>query len=75
MIIYMYRRFVSPSLNPACRFTPSCSVYGMEAFRVHGFWRGLSLTCSRVLRCQPFNNESGFDPVPYRKKQKKKAPK
>ncbi|MGL4387855.1 MAG: membrane protein insertion efficiency factor YidD, partial [Brevinema sp.] len=73
-LIYYYRKFLSKSLTPSCRFTPSCSVYAMEAFRVHGFWRGLSLTTLRLLKCHPFSHQSGFDPIPYRKKQKKKAP-
>lgn len=58
-----YRRFISPFLPPACRFYPTCSVYGAEAVAQHGVARGLLLTVTRVLRCHPFNR-GGYDPVP-----------
>jgi hypothetical protein len=47
----------------ACRFHPSCSVYGTEAFSRHGFFSASVLTAGRVLRCQPFS-AGGYDPVP-----------
>ncbi len=50
-------------LPPSCRFTPSCSHYGMEALRRHGLWAGLWLTAGRLLRCHPWGG-SGPDPVP-----------
>ncbi len=62
-----YRRFLSPLKPPVCRFTPSCSQYGREAFRIHGFWKGLALTLWRILRCNPFYRGSLVDPVPPRK--------
>lgn len=72
-LVYLYRKYCSKSLKMSCRFTPSCSVYAMEAFRLHGFWKGMYLTIKRLLQCHPLSNHQGFDPVPYRKK--KKAPK
>ena len=65
--IGFYKKFISPQLKPACRFQPSCSVYAMDAFRVHGFWKGLSLTIKRLSRCHPLGS-SGYDPVPPKKK-------
>ncbi len=62
-----YRRFLSPLKPPVCRFTPTCSQYGREAFRIHGFWKGLALTLWRILRCHPFYRGSLVDPVPPRK--------
>ena len=63
-LIRFYRRFISPlKSQPTCRFTPSCSAYGLEAFSEHGFFVGLFLTVRRVLRCHPFN-PGGYDPVP-----------
>jgi hypothetical protein len=47
----------------SCRFYPSCSTYAVEAFSAHGFWRGLSLTSRRLLRCRPFGPH-GVDLVP-----------
>lgn len=47
----------------ACRYYPSCSNYAVEAFSIHGFWRALSLTARRLLRCRPFGPH-GVDLVP-----------
>ncbi len=46
-----------------CRFWPSCSDYGIEAFRTYGALRGGGLTAKRILRCNPWH-EGGVDPVP-----------
>ncbi len=58
-----YKRFVSPLLPPACRFTPTCSEYAREAVTRHGVGRGLSLAARRLARCHPFH-AGGSDPVP-----------
>ena len=50
-----YKRFVSPLLPRACRFTPTCSEYAQIAIRDRGLWRGTALTFWRLLRCQPFS--------------------
>ena len=63
VLIHLYQRTVSPMLGQCCRFEPSCSHYGAEAFRLHGFWRGALLTIWRIMRCNPFCR-GGFDPVP-----------
>jgi len=65
--IRFYKRFLSPMLPPSCRFTPTCSVYAIEAIQVHGPARGLALASRRLLRCHPIawlGGSSGFDPVP-----------
>ncbi len=46
-----------------CIFTPSCSVYSMEAYRRYGFVKGSLMTAKRLARCNPMN-KGGFDPVP-----------
>lgn len=61
--VLFYRKFISPLLPPCCRFTPTCSAYGLEALRVHGALYGSWLTFKRILRCQPWGG-SGYDPVP-----------
>jgi putative membrane protein insertion efficiency factor len=58
-----YKRFLSPLLPPACRFTPTCSEYAREAVTRHGVGRGLSLAARRLARCHPFR-AGGPDPVP-----------
>lgn len=39
-IIKKYKKYVSPALPRACRFTPTCSEYAVEAFEVHGAFVG-----------------------------------
>jgi putative membrane protein insertion efficiency factor len=62
--IRLYRRILSPLLPPACRYWPSCSEYAEEAFRAHGFARGLGLSLARLARCHPWGGH-GVDPVPH----------
>jgi putative membrane protein insertion efficiency factor len=57
-----YKRWISPLLPSACRFTPTCSEYMMEAVARHGTIRGLWLGLKRIGRCQPFC-QGGYDPV------------
>lgn len=65
--IRFYRLFLSPLFPPACRFTPTCSQYAIEAITVHGPFRGSWLALRRLLRCHPIKwlgGGSGYDPVP-----------
>ena len=61
--IRLYQGYISPLTPPACRFTPTCSQYALEALRKHGPLRGLYLAVRRILRCHPWGG-SGYDPVP-----------
>lgn len=61
-LITAYRRFLSPMLPPSCRFTPSCSLYTLQAIEKHGLLKGGLMGARRLLRCHPFS-EGGFDPV------------
>ena len=63
MLIRFYQVCISPLKPACCRFTPTCSQYGLQAFRKHGPIKGLILTTWRILRCQPWGG-SGYDPVP-----------
>ena len=62
-IIMFYRMAISPLLPPACRFVPTCSEYGLTAFRRYGFRKGFVLTAKRILKCRP-GGPHGYDPVP-----------
>ena len=54
-LIRFYQKFLSPlKRNPCCRFTPTCSAYALEAFQKRGFFVGMILTVTRILRCNPF---------------------
>jgi putative membrane protein insertion efficiency factor len=61
-LIKAYRRFISPMLPPSCRFTPSCSLYTLQAIEKYGLLKGSLMGARRVLRCHPFT-KGGFDPV------------
>ncbi|HEY9570303.1 hypothetical protein CH76_02740 [Lysinibacillus sp. BF-4] len=65
-LINVYRNYISPMTPPTCRFHPTCSAYGLEAFEKHGAIKGLYLTITRILKCHPFH-PGGFDPVPEKK--------
>jgi len=62
-LIRLYQMTLSKVLPPSCRFYPSCSQYGYEAIKKHGFLKGGWLTVKRLARCQPFH-PGGYDPVP-----------
>lgn len=63
LILRGYKRWISPMLPPACRFTPTCSEYALQAIERFGLWRGGWLALRRLLRCHPFH-PGGYDPVP-----------
>ena len=62
-LIRFYQGALSPYLPPSCRYTPTCSEYGLEAVRKHGPFRGGWLTIGRLSSCHPWGG-SGYDPVP-----------
>ncbi|MBA2746614.1 MAG: membrane protein insertion efficiency factor YidD [Flavisolibacter sp.] len=63
LLIRIYQLVISPWLGPKCRFTPTCSHYGIEAFKKYGLFKGMWLTVRRIGRCHPWGGH-GNDPVP-----------
>ena len=63
LLIRFYQAAISPYLMASCRFTPSCSAYGIEAIQKYGAIKGGWLTLKRLARCHPWGG-SGLDPVP-----------
>lgn len=69
-IIKFYQKTISPDhgvfkhKHPYgfCRFTPSCSQYGLEAITKYGILKGGIKTVWRIIRCNPFN-KGGYDPL------------
>jgi putative membrane protein insertion efficiency factor len=64
-LVHAYQLTLGPLMGGACRFTPSCSEYAIDAIRTHGAGPGLWLALKRVARCHPFGGH-GVDPVPPR---------
>jgi putative membrane protein insertion efficiency factor len=62
-LIRVYQYTLSPFLGKSCRYTPTCSVYSIEAIKKYGPFRGGWLAIKRVASCNPWGG-SGYDPVP-----------
>ena len=62
-IVRFYQLAISPWTPAACRYTPTCSSYAIEALEKHGALRGGWLALRRIGRCHPWGGH-GFDPVP-----------
>jgi uncharacterized protein len=65
-VVRAYRLLLSPWLGSACRFTPTCSAYSLQALEQHGAAVGSYLTVARLARCHPWC-EGGHDPVAVEK--------
>lgn len=62
-IIRAYQITLSPIFGRGCRYEPTCSHYGLAAYRTYGPLRATWLTAWRILRCHPFAR-GGYDPLP-----------
>jgi putative membrane protein insertion efficiency factor len=63
-LIRLYQLFISSQDGSFCNFIPSCSRFGMAAFRKYGPIHGLLMTSDRLLRCNGVGRRyySSFDP-------------
>jgi putative membrane protein insertion efficiency factor len=61
--IRAYQATLSPLVPTQCKFTPTCSEYGLISVRRYGTLRGGLLTTWRLIRCSPLTH-GGCDPVP-----------
>lgn len=62
-LIKFYQLSISPLLMPACRYTPTCSQYGIQAISMYGPFKGGWMTLKRISRCNPWWGSHGHDPV------------
>ncbi|MEP7263240.1 MAG: membrane protein insertion efficiency factor YidD [Bacteroidota bacterium] len=62
LLMKFYKNAISPYLPAACRYTPTCSEYGMQALKKYGPFKGSWLTLKRFLSCNPWGG-SGYDPL------------
>jgi putative membrane protein insertion efficiency factor len=61
--VRLYQGVISPYLPNACRYSPTCSEYMVQAIRIWGPLRGTWLGIRRIGRCHPWGGH-GHDPVP-----------
>jgi hypothetical protein len=62
LLVKIYQGAISPLLPNACRYTPTCSQYMIEALHKHGLIKGGWMGIKRILRCNPWGGH-GHDPV------------
>lgn len=64
LLVKLYRKFISPlKVRSSCIYTPTCSLYALQALEKYGALKGGYLSVKRVLKCHPFAR-GGYDPVP-----------
>ncbi|MGY8808479.1 MAG: membrane protein insertion efficiency factor YidD [Fidelibacterota bacterium] len=68
-LIKGYQTFLSPLLGSNCRYQPTCSHYAIEVIKEWGSFKGSALALKRILKCHPWS-ESGYDPIPRKKRNK-----
>lgn len=60
-LVRVYQLAISPWLPSACRYTPTCSEYAVQALRQYGALKGTVLAVWRIGRCHPWGGH-GYDP-------------
>lgn len=63
VLVKIYQWIISPIFPQACRYTPTCSTYMIEAIKKRGPIVGIYLGVKRIIRCNPWGGH-GHDPVP-----------
>ena len=71
-IIKLYKLFISPLLPAnSCKFEPTCSTYCIDALKTYGLIKGIAKSISRIVRCNPWFNTGGYEPVVKEEKELK----
>ncbi len=73
-LVRFYQAVLGPHLPNACRYTPTCSVYAVEAVKKYGAAKGGLLAVHRILRCNPWGGHGYDPPVWYAERGENKAP-
>lgn len=62
-LFLFYKSFISSQDFSSCKFSPSCSEYGIIAIKRIGFLEGVVATFDRLTRCHPLilPGEYGYD--------------
>ncbi|MFG1887491.1 membrane protein insertion efficiency factor YidD [Micromonospora sp. NPDC049051] len=58
-----YRRWLSHRWPGQCRYTPTCSAYGLAAVERHGLAVGGRMAADRLRRCRPDVPRGTHDPL------------
>ena len=62
LFIKFYQVSISPLLPNSCRYTPTCSQYGIDAINKYGVIKGIWLGFKRIITCHPWGGH-GYDPL------------
>lgn len=60
-LVRLYRCTIGAMLPPMCKYTPSCTIYMIQAIEKYGPVRGTLKGIWRLLRCAPWGR-GGYDP-------------
>jgi len=66
LAIHAYRWTLSPLIGGHCRFSPTCSAYGLEVCRRFSPPVAVWLIVRRLGRCHPFGGSGVDEPPAYR---------
>lgn len=62
LFIKFYQVSIAPLLPNSCRYTPTCSQYGIDAINKYGIFKGIWLGFKRIITCHPWGGH-GYDPL------------
>lgn len=63
LLVKLYQWVLSPLLPVSCRYTPSCSVYAIQALKKYGPLKGGWLALKRIVSCNPWWGGHGYHPL------------
>ena len=63
-MIRFYRKVISPTRPPCCRFIPTCSAYALEAIKNTAPGRGAFLPCAGFSDAIPFTGRRALSMTP-----------
>lgn len=66
-MITIYQKIPGP-WHGYCKHIPSCSSYMKDAIYEYGTVKGGIMGIKRILKCNPFNKNVGYDPVVKKEK-------
>ena len=70
ILIKFYKFFFSPFFANSCKFEPTCSIYALGCLKEYNLFKALFKIIIRILKCNPWFNTGGFDPVEQQKRLK-----